>query len=1196
MKKIFNIILCIALILVNYTPLFGVMDVYAAGEYTFAIAYPDDDVEVETGLSYNDALNKMKAYPSTETAVAVVKKGNKVVNARYAYVELDIDADTNERRAGSESNFTLDLSYTANSNWNDGTPSLAPYYGAEGALLDVAPSTNRVKFKIAGLDIWTHEAYTQIVPISKYYTTHNTYFYSNVDPKIYTNESGTTVRKEPKKDSESLGTLKVGSNNLYKYYASKSTTKADDCTWYYIDFNNQKGYVCNENVTEVNTMYSDTYYYVYNGRLYLRIHRGKDWADIDQDCGDAPSYYDENGKHSYLNSSPTRQHNVNSNNRYYSFDGIYFYKLYSAMIDDYKEGVHTRAVNSEHPYYSYFVYLPAHDVSAYSASALNYMVTSNGFTVYPSNPKSYNYDSLPGNYSLLVGRGQDLIDAQNQTGVNAFKILAAAAQESAWGRSTIALHKYNLFGMGASDGDPYNNAFTYSSVKDSMIDYGNTLSSGNYGYLSKPYYFGTHFGDKASGQMVYYASDPYSGYSKANVMASEDNKYGQLQLYSSTLGVTNNPSSRAVKVYKEPTRNSGVIYETKNTYRNQVLIHQPFIVTEKIEKEESGQVNTYYRVYTDFGLNQNRDGKLAVPYDTNYSYGYIRAEDLDVNNNAPILTLSSDNYSADQSTNFDPRTLATVVDYEDDTNKVPVTLSIVGNYDATKVGTYDIAIKATDSSNLSVSKNLRVTIKASKPVISFPENNSVKQYKSFDPMAGVTAVDEEDGDVTSSVVVSGDINTNVMGDYTLTYTAIDSEGNVTATNRIISVIANSKPVISATNTTIYSFDYADKDYDYLKGVTAVDEEDGDVTSSITYTETVNPKVVGTYEVTYTAKDLDNQVSTLVTTVTVEEKKFNKTEGRLSLYSLTFDEDTNLLYMRGYLALKNINATNNYVEYAVVFENQYSGNTIIKPLSRGEAIPKNTPSDSEGFDFDASWFNEGLDMSDVPSGDYTVYIRGRSGDLEAKEVLHNRYQRKDIIGKVKIGDKGIQFAINYRNKNFPLELFVRDEGLLSYTNMSNIDSMFNQINSISLEDNGSLNIVASSHNVNGDYSTNANIIRKLYIENIVTFDRTLIKDVGHLNNLHSNILNTNLYNIQLRVSDGKDKTNAWYETSVDLTSLPVGRYAIYLYTKSGDIEDHGELYDLTYKKFTRTVDVGSKKITLSRNDVRRFRIEITVEGN
>ncbi|MGN2337809.1 carbohydrate-binding protein [Clostridium cagae] len=63
-----------------------------------------------------------------------------------------------------------------------------------------------------------------------------------------------------------------------------------------------------------------------------------------------------------------------------------------------------------------------------------------------------------------------------------------------------------------------------------------------------------------------------------------------------------------------------------------------------------------------------------------------------------------------------------------------------------------------------------------KPTISGVKNQIIAIGDKFDSMAGVTARDKEDGDLTSKIKVEGDVNTEVAGQYNLTYTVVDSEG------------------------------------------------------------------------------------------------------------------------------------------------------------------------------------------------------------------------------------------------------------------------------------------------------------------------------------------------------------------------------------------------------------------------------------
>ncbi len=59
----------------------------------------------------------------------------------------------------------------------------------------------------------------------------------------------------------------------------------------------------------------------------------------------------------------------------------------------------------------------------------------------------------------------------------------------------------------------------------------------------------------------------------------------------------------------------------------------------------------------------------------------------------------------------------------------------------------------------------------------------------FDPLAGVTAIDFEDGDLTASIVVGGDtVDTSADGVFVVTYTVTNEAGNVTVVERTVTVV------------------------------------------------------------------------------------------------------------------------------------------------------------------------------------------------------------------------------------------------------------------------------------------------------------------------------------------------------------------------------------------------------------------------
>src|SRR5699024_12780704 len=57
---------------------------------------------------------------------------------------------------------------------------------------------------------------------------------------------------------------------------------------------------------------------------------------------------------------------------------------------------------------------------------------------------------------------------------------------------------------------------------------------------------------------------------------------------------------------------------------------------------------------------------------------------------------------------------------------------------------------------------------------------------------GATAEDNVDGDITDDIEITGEVNTNKVGDYTITYTVSDAAGNETVKERQIKRISAEK--------------------------------------------------------------------------------------------------------------------------------------------------------------------------------------------------------------------------------------------------------------------------------------------------------------------------------------------------------------------------------------------------------------------
>ena len=159
------------------------------------------------------------------------------------------------------------------------------------------------------------------------------------------------------------------------------------------------------------------------------------------------------------------------------------------------------------------------------------------------------------------------------------------------------------------------------------------------------------------------------------------------------------------------------------------------------------------------------------------------------------------------------------------------------------------------------------------PEFSGTKDKSVEIGKNFNPLNGVKAYDREDGDITNNITVTGTVNTNIAGKYTLQYSVEDSKGGITTATRVITVttdtVVNNLPVINGAQ---------DKDvilgipFDSKGGVTVEDEEDGDITQSLIVEGTVDVNKLGSYLIIYSATDCDGGTTKIPMVVNVIEEK------------------------------------------------------------------------------------------------------------------------------------------------------------------------------------------------------------------------------------------------------------------------------------------------------------------------------------
>ena len=868
------------------------------------------------------------------------------------------------------------------------------------------------------------------------------------------------------------------------------------------------------------------------------------------------------------------------NKTYWSYDGIYFYDNFFNMIDDYKENSNLRSNNKDNAYYNYYLYLPHRsktnytidDFDSYIRNVLNF-----GGSAYGRMLSTSEY------FSVIYGTSEYFQYSEKMYGANALSVFSLSRNESANGRSYIAYNKNNIFGHNAIDGAAYSSATGYLDIRSSIYNHGYGYINYGYARVSDYRYNGSHFGNKNAGMNVMYASDVFWGEKAAGYYYEFDRANGMLDYNYYQLIVS---KKSGINVRTAPNTSASIAYQVKKE-------GIPFILVEEVAGSEFNGNNIWYKIQSDSNISTagtligsskewptyNWDGYVYVH--SSYFDKINDAKKEDGTYNAPSkVEKDVNNYNI--ITNATNSTYTPIVGMLESDTDYFYTSTLLNKKGSIKKGNYVVILEKVETLDTisylvitDYSKNQKAWINGENVKI---VNKDLLAVSIIDAGGYIDVLDKNYQNSLLKVYngnflpIVGKEETSGKTYLKVIYKTDGSIGYVDSSLNKISYTLkylNNKPVIEANDISIIQ----NEEFDVLKGVKAIDTEDGDITKNIKVTGMVDTKIPGEYGIIYSVTDSYGDTVTKEIKVVVIKLV---TSDALFMFNSLKHVSNNTFEFSGFMGIKGIDNKN--VKTSIIFLNQDTLKEYYFSVGKWEDYPYEMSSidDKEKHDYSGGWFKENIDLTTLPNGDYTIYVYTINGNKESKTLFTN-IAYMDMTRRAKGSNKEFLIEVDYSTLNSPLLFSIRGN-LIGKDEPKTFDPMYNFFNEISLN-NDNLTIKGTSHNIGINYGEKDDVIRKLVLENKKTFERFEF-------NLGS-IINGD-YPITLAVSDNCDKTRAWYLNTIDLSSVPKGEYVLYIKNTVNNVTYYGEIIDVAYTDFSK---INNNKYNLVRNDNLRLRLEL-----
>ncbi len=365
-------------------------------------------------------------------------------------------------------------------------------------------------------------------------------------------------------------------------------------------------------------------------------------------------------------------------------------------------------------------------------------------------------------------------------------------------------------------------------------------------------------------------------------VTAKDNVDGNITKNIKISGTVNTKKAGSYKLTYDITdkaKNKTTVYRTikvvdnvkpviKGINNTQVALGEMFDILKGVSASDKNDGDLTSKIKVEGTVDVNKIGTYKLTYSVSDKAGNKVSKQRNVtvvDKVSPVIN-GVKNYEIPFGQEFDSlKGVAATDNYDGDLTSE---IKVEGEVNVEKAGIYSLTYSVSDQSGNNVSVKRTVTvIDSTAPVLSGVEDIQINFGEDFNPLKGITASDNSDGDITSKIKVDGTVDINKAGSYKLTYSVSDVSGNTVTADRTVTVIDNVKPVFSGvSDVTIGLY----TEFNVLNGVSASDNNDGDITSKILTAGSVDTQKEGEYTVTYTVSDAAGNTGKVTRIITVQK--------------------------------------------------------------------------------------------------------------------------------------------------------------------------------------------------------------------------------------------------------------------------------------------------------------------------------------